>query len=63
MSSVHKRISSEEQVSTCNEQVPSHKLSQMTAMIESAVPDDLLRLSVGIENVDDLISDLQQALS
>lgn len=29
---------------------------------ESAVPDDLLRLSIGIENVDDLIADLAQAL-
>jgi cystathionine gamma-synthase len=27
-----------------------------------AVPDDLVRLSVGIENVDDLIEDLRQAL-
>ena len=31
--------------------------------IESAVPDDLLRLSVGIESVDDLIADLDTALS
>jgi cystathionine gamma-synthase len=28
----------------------------------SPVPPDLLRLSVGIENVDDLIADLEQAL-
>jgi len=27
------------------------------------VPDDLLRISVGIEGVDDLIADLQQALA
>ncbi len=26
------------------------------------VPDDLLRLSVGIESVSDLVSDLEQAL-
>jgi cystathionine gamma-synthase len=26
------------------------------------VPDDLVRLSVGIENVDDLLADLEQAL-
>jgi cystathionine gamma-synthase len=26
------------------------------------VPDDLVRLSVGIEDVDDLVADLQQAL-
>lgn len=29
---------------------------------EYAVPDDLIRLSVGIEAIDDLLSDLQQAL-
>jgi len=27
------------------------------------VPDDLLRLSVGIEAVEDLVADLQQALA
>ena len=30
--------------------------------IEDTVPDDLLRLSVGIESADDLIADLEQAL-
>ena len=30
---------------------------------ESVVPDDLLRLSIGIEPVDELIADLEQALS
>ena len=29
----------------------------------SVVPKNLLRFSIGIENVDDLISDLEQALS
>jgi cystathionine gamma-synthase len=29
---------------------------------ESVVPDDLLRLSIGIEPVDELIADLEQAL-
>ena len=27
------------------------------------MPEDLVRLSVGIENVDDLIADLEQALA
>jgi cystathionine beta-lyase/cystathionine gamma-synthase len=27
------------------------------------VPSDLVRLSVGIENVDDLLADLEQALA
>ena len=30
---------------------------------DSPVPDDLLRLSVGIEDADDLIADLERALS
>ena len=30
---------------------------------ELAVPDDVIRLSVGIESVDDLIQDLEDALS
>ena len=29
---------------------------------DSPVPDDLLRLSVGIEAVEDLVADLEQAL-
>lgn len=39
--------------------------SQLTpAELEAAgVPEDLVRLSVGIENVDDLIADLEQALA
>ncbi len=31
--------------------------------IEDTVPDDLLRFSVGIENLDDLTADLTQALT
>ena len=31
--------------------------------IEEAVPGNLLRLSVGIERIDDLIADLDQALA
>ena len=31
--------------------------------LESRTPDDLLRVSVGLENADDLIADLEQALS
>ncbi|MPM99149.1 L-methionine gamma-lyase [bioreactor metagenome] len=29
---------------------------------QAGVPDDLIRLSIGIENADDLIEDLSQAL-
>ena len=41
-------------------------LIEHRASIEGAgtpVPSDLLRLSVGIEHVDDLIADLEQALA
>jgi cystathionine gamma-synthase len=38
---------------------PTQTLGQGTGF---AMPDDLLRLSVGIEHADDLIADLDQAL-
>lgn len=34
-----------------------------TAGSQLEVPDDLVRLSVGIEDVDDLLADLDRALS
>jgi cystathionine gamma-synthase len=34
-----------------------------TAGSQLEVPDDLVRLSVGIEDIDDLIADLTQALA
>ena len=42
----------------------SHTHRQMTdeQLIEAGVQPDLIRFSVGIENVDDIIADLQQAL-
>ncbi|MBR1443877.1 MAG: aminotransferase class I/II-fold pyridoxal phosphate-dependent enzyme [Firmicutes bacterium] len=42
----------------------SHTHRQMTdeQLIEAGVAPDLIRLSVGIENVDDIISDLKQAM-
>jgi cystathionine gamma-synthase len=30
---------------------------------ESPLPDNLVRLSIGIEHVDDLVADLEQALA
>ena len=42
-----------------------HPAAMTHASVEgtaAAVDDDLLRLSVGIENVDDIIADLEQAL-
>ena len=42
----------------------SHTHRQMTdeQLIEAGVAPDLIRLSIGLENVDDLIADISQAL-
>lgn len=49
---------------TCVLHPASHTHRQLTdeQLIEAGVAPDLIRLSVGIENVDDIISDLEQAL-
>ncbi len=50
---------------TCLLHPASHTHRQMTEeqLLEAGVNPDLIRLSVGIENVDDLIEDLKQALN
>lgn len=49
---------------TCVLHPASHTHRQMTdeQLIEAGVQPDLIRLSVGIENVDDIIADIEQAL-
>ena len=49
---------------TCVLHPASHTHRQMTdeQLKEAGVAPDLIRLSVGIENVEDIIADLQQAL-
>lgn len=49
---------------TCLLHPASHTHRQMTEeqLMEAGVSPDLIRLSVGIENVEDIIADLQQAL-
>ncbi len=49
---------------TCVLHPASHTHRQMTdeQLIEAGVAPDLIRLSIGIENVDDIIADLEQAL-
>ena len=43
---------------------PRDALRAVTNALEQAgVPENLVRLSVGIENPDDIIADLEQALS
>ena len=50
---------------TCVLHPASHTHRQMTdeQLIEAGVAPDLIRLSVGIENADDIIADLEQALA
>lgn len=49
---------------TCLLHPASHTHRQMTEeqLLEAGISPDLIRLSVGIENVEDIIADLQQAL-
>ena len=42
---------------------PARMTHASTAEASFAVPGELIRLSVGIEAVDDLVADLEQALS
>ena len=50
---------------TCVLHPASHTHRQLTdeQLIEAGVRPDLIRLSVGIENVDDIIADIEQALN
>lgn len=50
---------------TCVLHPASHTHRQMTdeQLVEAGVAPDLIRLSVGIEHIDDIIEDLEQALS
>ena len=50
---------------TCVLHPASHTHRQMNdeQLVEAGVAPDLIRLSVGIENVKDIIADLEQALS
>lgn len=49
---------------TCVLHPASHTHRQMNdeQLIEAGVQPDLIRFSVGIENVDDIIADIEQAL-
>ena len=40
----------------------THRQLSESELIKAGVPSDLIRLSVGIEDVDDIIDDLKQAL-
>lgn len=50
---------------TCILHPASHTHRQMTEeqLLEAGISPELMRLSIGIENVDDIIGDLEQALA
>ena len=50
---------------TCVLHPASHTHRQLSdeQLLEAGVRPDLIRLSVGIENVDDIIADIEQALN
>ena len=50
---------------TCVLHHASHTHRQLSdeQLLEAGVRPDLIRLSVGIENVDDIIADIEQALN
>ena len=52
-------------VRTCVLHPASHTHRQLSdeQLVEAGVAPDLIRLSVGIEDVDDIIADLDQALA
>jgi len=47
----------------CHPATTTHRQLSPEEMVKAGVSDDLVRLSVGIEHIDDLIEDIEQALS
>ena len=47
----------------CHPASTTHRQLSMDEMKTAGVSDDLVRLSIGIEHVDDILADLEQALS
>lgn len=47
----------------CTRQAHTHRQLNDQQLIEAGVLPDLIRLSVGIEDVNDIIADLDQALA
>ncbi len=46
----------------CHPASTTHRQLSGTELKKAGVPEDLVRLSIGIENVDDIIDDITQAL-
>lgn len=47
----------------CHPATTTHRQLSPEEMVKAGVSDDLVRLSVGIEHIDDLLEDIEQALS
>ena len=47
----------------CHPATTTHRQLSQEELVKAGVSDDLVRLSVGIEHIDDLLSDIEQALA
>ena len=47
----------------CHPATTTHRQLSPEELVKAGVSDDLVRLSIGIEHIDDLLSDIEQALS
>ena len=47
----------------CHPATTTHRQLSPEELVKAGVSDDLVRLSVGIEHIDDLLSDIEQALA
>ena len=47
----------------CHPATTTHRQLSSEELVKTGVSDDLVRLSVGIEHIDDLLADIEQALS
>jgi O-acetylhomoserine (thiol)-lyase len=47
----------------CHPATTTHRQLDAAEMLKAGVSEDMIRLSVGIEHIDDLLADLEQALA
>jgi O-acetylhomoserine (thiol)-lyase len=47
----------------CHPASTTHRQLSPAELVKAGVPEDMIRLSVGIEHIDDLLADLEQALA
>jgi O-acetylhomoserine (thiol)-lyase len=47
----------------CHPASTTHRQLSPAELIKAGVSEDMVRLSIGIEHIDDILADLQQALT